>query len=221
MLSRDIEPDRVYNIVLISDGMPTRGVMDTRKLINLITKDNDLNASIYCIGIGGKQNRELLNFLAYRNKGYCLFVENRGLTMDTVLDLTSRLRYPIIKDLKVNVAGRSVSEVYPINLANIHQNERFSILGRFAKPDNFTIQVLGYNNGQPVDFTLNRDLRNARYGEDQIAFDWAFWKLHHLYSEILRQGMTNDLKLEINKLRNRFKMEDRLLSTYLVRSKVI
>ncbi|QQE12938.1 VWA domain-containing protein [Planctomycetota bacterium] len=207
MLARDINHDRVYDIVLISDGMPTRGVMDTRKLINLITKNNDLNASIYCIGIGGKQNRELLNFLAYRNKGYCLFVEQRGLTMDVVTDMMSRLRYPIIKDLKVNVAGKTVSEVYPINLANIHQGERFSILGRFNRSDDFMIQVMGYNNGQPVDFTLNRNLRNAQGGQGQIAYDWAFWKLHHLYSEILRKGMTNDLKLQIAKIRNRFKMK--------------
>ena len=207
LLSRDLSPNRVYDIVLITDGLPTRGVMDTRKLINLITRDNDLNASIYCVGIGRKQNRELLNFLAYRNKGYSVFVDQRGKTMDVILDLMSRLRYPIIKDLRVQVAGQNISEVYPLTLANIHQGENFSILGRYTQPDEFTVQVTGFNNGKPVDFTLTRDLSNAKQGDGQIAYDWAFWKLHHLYSEILRRGYSNDLKLQINKLRNRYKLK--------------
>ncbi|WP_432797728.1 VWA domain-containing protein [Poriferisphaera sp. WC338] len=207
LLVRDTNQNRVLNIILISDGMPTRGVMDTRKLINLITRDNDLAASIYCVGIGNKQNHELLNFLAYRNKGYSIFVEKRSETMSTISDLLSRLRYPIIKDLRINVVGKSVSEVYPLTPANIHQGERFSILGRYTDQTPFTLQIMGYNNGRPVDFTLKRNLAKAPAGSNQIAYDWAFWKLHHLYSQILKNGYSQDLKNQVEQLRRRYKLK--------------
>ena len=207
MLVRDVEAGRVLNIILISDGQPTKGVSDTRDLINLITRDNDLTASIYCVGIGGKPNRELLNFLAYRNKGYSVFVERRGETMPIISKLMSRLRYPIIKNLSVRVAGKHVDNVYPVHLANIHQGEQFSIFGRYWAQDEFTLQVTGFNHGKPVDFTLKRDLSKASQGRKQISNDWALWKLHHLYSEILLKENSDDLKDQVKDLQREYRMK--------------
>ena len=66
LLIRDIDPKRVYELVLISDGQSTRGVVNTRELINLITRDNDLVASIYCVGVGAKQNHSTSSPIATR-----------------------------------------------------------------------------------------------------------------------------------------------------------
>ncbi|MFP3787422.1 hypothetical protein, partial [Burkholderia sp. SIMBA_024] len=74
-----------------------RGVIDTRRLIDLITRDNDLSASIYCVGVGDRQDRELLDFLAYRNKGRSVFVEDVDRAAPAINDLLSRLRYPLIR----------------------------------------------------------------------------------------------------------------------------
>ncbi|MEM6856111.1 MAG: VWA domain-containing protein, partial [Planctomycetota bacterium] len=74
LLKRDLEPGRVYELILISDGNPTLGVLDTRELINIITRENDLAASIYCVGIGRDQDNRLLDFLAYRNKGFSVSI---------------------------------------------------------------------------------------------------------------------------------------------------
>src|SRR5690606_25106146 len=90
LLVRDVAVDRVYELVLISDGLPTKGVMDTRDLINLTTRDNSLAASICCVGVGRQQNRELLDFLAYRNKGFCVFAKREEQVAPAIRDLMSR-----------------------------------------------------------------------------------------------------------------------------------
>lgn len=207
LLVRDLQADRVYNLILITDGKPTRGVLDTRELINLITRDNDLAASIYCVGVGREPNRELLDFLAYRNKGFCLFADRIDQVATAVRDLTSRLRYPLIKNVRLSVIGAGTSEVYPMDLPNIHQGERFSVFGRFAKPGPFTMRVIGSNAGQGVDFTFTRDLNDAPQGDKQIAYDWAFWKLHHLYSEIIRSGDSEALREQIREIRRTYKLK--------------
>jgi Ca-activated chloride channel family protein len=206
LLRRDVERNRVYNLLLISDGRPTRGVIDTRELINRITRDNDLVASIYCIGIGPPrwQNRELLDFLAYRNRGYCLFVDDEEGASAAVLDLLSRIRFPLIKDLTLHVAGVDAGQVYPVDLPNVHQGERFSVYGRFGAAGVFTVQIAGNSAGQPVDFTFTRDLADAPLGDQGIARQWAFWKLHHLYSEIIRRGETQALLEQIRALRRQY-----------------
>lgn len=203
LLVRDVDRERVYELIFISDGKPTRGVLDTRDLINLITRDNDLSASIYCVGVGQEQNRELLEFLAYRNKGFCVFVDRVDKTADTIRDLMSGLRYPLIKNLRVSVAGAQVDEVYPLNLPNVHQGERFSVYGRYGRRGPFTMRITGSNGAESVDFTFTRDLNLAGRGDASVAKGWAFWKLHHLYSEMLR-GDSSQLKAEIERLRKRY-----------------
>lgn len=207
LLVRDVNVKRIYELILISDGRPTKGVLNTRELINLITRDNDLSASIYCIGIGVQPNRELLEFLAYRNKGFCSVVERPQRAAAAVRDLLSRLRYPLIKDVRLNLAGRGISQVYPIDLPNIHQGERFSVFGRCPGAGPFTIRIAGTNGDRGVDFTFSRDLADALEGDERIARAWAFRKLHYLYSEIIRWGETEELRQQIKQLRKRYKFK--------------
>ena len=206
LLVRDVARDRVYELILISDGRPTRGVMDTRDLINLITRDNALAASIYCVGIGDPrlQNRELLDFLAYRNAGFSIYTNDPEDATTAVRNLLSRLRYPLIKQVRLTVAGAAVSDVYPRDLPNVHQGETFSVYGRYDRLGEFTIQITGRSAGKPVDLTFSRSLVNAVPGRSDIADRWAFWKLHHLYSEIIRLGQRPELMQEIERLRREY-----------------
>lgn len=204
LLIRDIDPRRVYNLVLISDGRSTRGVLNTRELINLITRDNDLVASIYCVGVGKKQNRELLNFLAYRNKGFSVYADDEQDASVTIQDLLSRLRYPIIKDVRLDAAGIDSATVFPADLPNIHQGQTISVFGRYTQPGPFTMQLAGRSAGKNVAFTFRRDLTDAPQGEEQLAKDWAFWKLHDLYSLIIREGEQQELLDQVDGLRRKY-----------------
>ncbi len=207
LLQRDTAAQRAYYLIFISDGVPTQGVMDTRELINLVTRDNDLNASIYCVGVGARQNRELLNFLAYRNKGFSVFATQPEQAAGTVRDLLSRIRYPILKDVNLNVIGLEMDEVFPHNLPNIHQGETFNIYGRYEKGGAFTMRVGGHNGNKAMDVTFGGDLPAAAIGRKEIPEEWAFWKLHHLYSEIIRRGERPDLKTKIKELKDRFDLK--------------
>jgi len=205
LLVRDLDQQRVYYLVLISDGQPTRGVINTRDLINIITRNNDLAASIYCVGVGRKVNRELLDFLAYRNKGFSLEVERSQDTAPMILGLMSRLRYPIIKDVRLNVVGLGPdAQVYPRDLPNIHQGERAVIFGQYDQPAEFTTRITGSNGEKPVDFTFTRSLAQAPRGDDSVRKQWAFWKLHDLYARMIRFGETDELKEQIRALQRAY-----------------
>ncbi|MBI1336613.1 MAG: VWA domain-containing protein [Phycisphaera sp.] len=207
LLVRDVSVQRVYDLVLISDGVPTRGVMDTRDLINLITRDNDLSASIYCLGVGSRQNKQLLEFLAYRNKGFCEFVGKPEDTPNALADLFSKLRYPILKNIDLEVVGLNKDEIYPSHLPDTHQGQRLSIFGRFDQTKSFTMRLHGYNGSKQADFTFTRDLADAVAGDKNIATSWGFWKLHHLYSEMIRTNDGEAIKEQIRELRKRYDLK--------------
>ncbi len=209
LLVRDLDAQRVYYLILISDGRPTRGVMDTRELINRITLDNNLAASIYCVGVGAQQNQQLLDFLAYQNKGFCVFVNRANKAAAAIRGLVSRLRYPILKDVRLDVVGVPKDEAFPHNLPNTHQSEWFQVFGRFdqQRMGPLTMRVQGTNHGQAFDFTFRRDLRFAKEGPKQIGRDWAFQKLHHLYSEMMRVPDPASVRKNIEALRREFRLK--------------
>ncbi|HAI14118.1 MAG TPA: hypothetical protein DCM28_20600 [Phycisphaerales bacterium] len=204
LLVRDLEVARVYNLIMISDGRPTHGVMDTRELINLITRDNDQVASIYCVGVTNRQNRSLLEFLAYRNKGFCVYSDSEMQVAQTIRDLGSRLRYPLMKDVHMSLLGIDPEDVYPKDLPNLYQGEKFEIYGRYDRSRKFTMRVVGHNGRRVLDMTFGKDIAESQVGEKEMPFRWAFWKLHHLYSEMLRRGESERVKAQIEALKKQY-----------------
>ncbi|MEM1099806.1 MAG: hypothetical protein AAGH92_13595, partial [Planctomycetota bacterium] len=146
-------------------------------------------------------------FLAYRNKGFSVSIPRRSDVSLELVGLMSRLRYPIITDVQVRFAGQGMDRIYPLTLPNIHQGESFEVFGRFDQPGPFTIQVTGQSAGKPVDLTFRADLNDAPIGDTQVARGWAFWKLHHLYSEIIRVGERPELLGAIRELRREYQLE--------------
>jgi len=207
LLDRREPGDRVSYIILISDGVPTVGVTDTRNLINLVTRDNDGRASIYTVVIGDQRNVALMEFLSYRNKGLNVVVDDFPRTAPAITGLLSRLRYPLIKDLNVHVVGESIDQVVPRQLPNIHAGESSAIFGRYATAGAFTMHVTGQSGTRPVSFTFRRDLRQAETGSEEMPREWAFWKLHDLYSDMLRDGETPALRREVEQLRRTYRLQ--------------
>ena len=145
-----------------------------------------------------------MTFLAYRNRGFCLFESKRQLAAHSIRDMLGRLRYPIIKDVSVSIVGLDSEAIYPRDLPNIHQGESFSVYGKFEQPVEFTMRLIGYNGSQVYDVTFNRSLSIAPRGDKTIAHHWARWKLHHLYSALMRHGATEQIREQIDRLRKEY-----------------
>jgi len=207
LLIRDVQPGRVYDLVLISDGLSTRGVVDSRRLLNLITRDNDNVANIYCVGVGDEQDRELLNFLAYRNMGRAVYAENVREASIAIQELLSELRFPIIQGVQLNVAGLDNTTVYPTSLPTIHQGQTLQIFGRYSATGPFTMSLTGQSAGQPVEFTFRRSIADAAVGPEAVANDWARWKLHDLFSQVLREGERPELMRQIEQLQDDYDLD--------------
>ncbi len=210
LLRRDLPPGRVYTLILISDGKPTVGVVDARQLINLITRENDRVAGIYCVGAAPARNldRRLLDFLAYRNNGFAVYQTERDQVAGTIRDLTSQLRYPLITDVRMRIAGDHTQDVHPDRLPTIHQGQRFSLFGRYRASQPFTMQIDGRSRGgQSVAFTFSRDPGRAPDAGESLPSQWAFWKLQDLYSQLLQRGDDPALIAEVRALRERYELE--------------
>jgi Ca-activated chloride channel family protein len=198
----------VYQIVLVSDGKPTAGSLDARQIINLITRENDLVGSIFCVGVGDSMNRELLEFLAYRNKGFVVYPETWMQTAATMRDLAGRLRFPVLKDATFDAVGVDTATIYPRIPRDVYQGIPLKLYGRYTDvARQLSMRLTGVNSADVLDLTFKLDFTAALPGDEILAHDWAFWKLHHLYSEVIRQGQTEELQKQMDQLRRRYDLK--------------
>ncbi len=210
LLVRDVGQERVYNLVLISDGRPTRGVMDTRELIQMITRDNDLAASIHCVGVGRRQNHSLLEFLAFRNRGTATFVDDDEQAAMSIRDLVGRLRYPLLKDVNLSVAGIAMDGVYPKNPPDVLQGQPFAIYGRYTDADlrhGLTMRLIGLNNGKPFEFNYWGRFGMTQQGDAGLMGEWASHYLHALHNQLLTEGETPALRQKIEAVESKYGLD--------------
>ncbi len=205
---RQMPPDRVYQIVLVSDGQPTRGEIDAAQIINFITRENDMVAGIYGVGVS-EVNRKLMEMLAFRNKGSVSYPKNSDNAAGAIRDLASRLRYPIMKDAAVDAAGVDSQAIFPRTPRDIYQGDPLRLYGRFTDNESrLWIRFSGMcSDGQRGDFLFHLDFANAVAGDAQIARTWATWKLHHLHSEMLKRGETKEARKAIDQLKGQYDLD--------------
>jgi Mg-chelatase subunit ChlD len=208
LIVRQTPPDRVYQIIFVSDGQPTRGAIDAAEIINVVTRENDLVAGIYGVAVGSQVNRRLMELLSYRNKGSVVYPKTPGDAAGAIRELASRLRYPVVKDAVIDAAGVDPQAIYPRTARDIYQGEVVHLYGRYTDADpKLSLRVTGVSGPTRADFTFTLPFPAAAAGTPQIAQDWAMWKMHHLNSEMVRRGETDAAKREVEQLKKQYDLK--------------
>lgn len=210
LIRASLPDDRVYQIVFLSDGQPTRGAIQAERIIDVFTRENRLLAGIYCVAVGDEVNLPLLNALAYRNKGLVERPESWPKTAGVVRELASRLRYPILKDAQFEAVGVNPRQIYPRHPRDVHLGDTLRLYGRFAPNDQFvSMRISGVNGPRQASFMFRRPIAEAGVADAELPQRWARRKIAHLQSEALRlgDGQAARLRAEIEQIREKYGLD--------------
>ncbi|MCS7198066.1 MAG: hypothetical protein NZ930_05245 [Candidatus Bipolaricaulota bacterium] len=87
-------------LVFLTDGVPTIGETDVYQIIkNVTTKNAQLNARIFCFGVGYDVNTILLDTLSQQNGGFSIYVEP-GESLET------EIAHPVLREGRRAAADR-------------------------------------------------------------------------------------------------------------------
>jgi len=195
-----------YNIFLVSDGKPTSGMVDSRAIINNLTRQNELKASIVTFGGGTEVNVYLLDLLAYLNKGRS-YVADRVYSIDNDMPGFYRtIKDPILIDLRANYANIDEVEIYPKVMPDFYLGSEILVSGRYGETKVFSMRLTGTVNGQKKELVFKREFAEADKGGDEIARMWAFKKIYKLIADVCQQGATPQLVEQIRSLSQRYEI---------------
>lgn len=97
------ESDRQNRVILLSDGQPTAGIVDTPSIIEMSRGFNSDGVGLTSIGLGTDFNIELMRDLALQADGNFYFLEDAGAVDEVFTEELSFFTVPIAFDLKLDV----------------------------------------------------------------------------------------------------------------------
>ena len=192
------------NVILLSDGRPTHGVIDSRELINSVTRANRNNRPIFAFSGGARVNRYLLDFIAYQNRAWSQFIKKTWDIRKGLAEFYDKIRDPIFLNLRYRLNGLDEGEVFPKSLPDFYRNAEFTLYGKFDEEDQFSMQLLGDVDGKTKELIFSRSLKQAPHGGPEIMKGYAFNKIYYLISQVTAQGRQPQLLKQISDLSKRY-----------------
>ncbi len=191
-------------IILLSDGRPTAGITDSRRIISEITKINQGRISIFGLTGGVFVNRYLLDFISYNNRGWTEYAKRTHFIADELSRLYDKIRDPILTNVRFHVSGLDDTNIFPKLLPDFFRKATFTLYGRYREEDNFTLEVLADAGDGTHEYLVDGSLSTAIEGDESIAREWAFNKIYYLISLLDETGDMEPAIAEIRSLYQKF-----------------
>lgn len=189
-------------MIFITDGVPTVGTTDSSSLLDLIkTRGKKLNKKtrIFSFGVGTDVNTKLLDQLASDSgavSDYILPGQNLEVPISRFFD---KISHPAITNVKLDIEGLEVYDIYPQILPDIFYGSPLTIFGRYKGSGEFKIKLTGTSPDftSPLSFSLTSSDNKRRKFIEKL---WASRKIGFLLESIKLNGEKEELKKEITML---------------------
>lgn len=191
------ERARPLILLLVSDGRPTVGVINSRKIINSLTQYQGPSTSIFCIGTGSAINRYLLDMLAFRNRGMLALESDRNELPLVMQSSFGFIEDPVLLRVSADFQGVDRTEIYPKSLPNLYLKGELKIWGRLKGEKNLSLRVVGEAFDERKEIVLQLPVPPRDNGTYEIARQWAFHKIYHIVGQMVELGERPELLEQI------------------------
>jgi len=200
--------NRPKMIVFMTDGLPTVGVTNAEAIVATARTERKPGLRLFTFGVGYDVNTALLDKLAAENGGVADYVEPKEDLEVKVSNFFAKVNYPVLTDLKLDMAGVETDLVYPRALPDLFRGSQITLIGRYRNPidmDFVRLQLGGNANGANKRFFYN----NLRFAmrEDENDFLprlWATRRVGWLMEQVRTNGEQQELRDEIVDLGTRY-----------------
>jgi len=195
------EKERPAFVVFITDGLPTVGEQDPRRILQGLPADR---ARIFPFGVGYDVNAVLLDQLAAENRGTPTYVRPSEDLQTRIAGFYDQIAHPLLTDLDLRVHGVRVYDLQPSAIPDLFRGSQLVLFGRYRGSGTIEISLTGRSQGRRRSFeyggTLPRDENNNAF----VGRLWATRRVGTLLRQIRLYGESRELVDEIRDLGLRF-----------------
>ena len=206
---------RLPLVLFITDGAPTVGDRDPGSIAARAARLRG-DARVFSVGMGADVNVGLIEQLAMEGRGTAHFVRPEESVERTVELLATRLRQPLLTDVRVVADGDvRLTRMYPAGPQDIFAGQDLVLLARYEGNGSADLVVTGNAGGRRVRWSSQRGFARDERDNAFVPRLWATHRIGWLSAEKRRNGASSEIDAEIRMLGERFGIPTEFTS-YLV-----
>ena len=200
------QSDRARMIVLVTDGQPTVGVTQPKRIQENVRQANKNQVRLFTFGVGYDVNTILLDGLANENGGAVAYVEPNEDLEVKVSNFFAKVNHPVLSNVSIDWAGLDTNLVYPRTLPDLFHGSQLVLVGRYKENTrDHRLSLLGSVNGQSRNFVYeDLSFPEKQTKNEFLANLWAMRRVGHLLDQIRANGESKELRDEIVELGTRY-----------------
>ncbi|MEW6095242.1 MAG: VIT and VWA domain-containing protein [bacterium] len=195
---------RPYMIVFLTDGLPTVGEQNIKKIVDNIKDANKQKSRVFVFGVGDDVNTHLLDKISSLNKGISEYVRPKEDLEVKVSNFYTKISQPVLSDLKLDFGKIEVKDIYPNVLPDLFKGSQLIILGRYKNSSATTIDLIGDIEGEKHIHHYEGTFQDEISDNEFLPRLWATRKIGYLLDEIRLHGETKELIDEIKTLSKKY-----------------
>ncbi len=197
-------------VFFLTDGLPTVGITDEQRIIDDTRKANDLQARLFCFGVGYDVNVRLLDNLSNDQKGKSAYVKLDEDIEVKVSSLYAKIKNPVMSGLQVNLVDFRLRDRQPSDIGDLFEGDQIVQVGRISNEGSSITQtdlvITGLYQGREQTFAYPVEVNgsNRRSSYKFIEKLWAQRRVAFLLNEVRLKGNIEELVDEITELATRY-----------------
>ncbi|HEY0321152.1 MAG TPA: VIT and VWA domain-containing protein [Pyrinomonadaceae bacterium] len=200
--------ERPKLVVFMTDGLPTVGETNVGRIINNAHDARVPGIRLFTFGVGYDVNTSLLDKLASENRGVADYVEPKEDIEVKVSSFFSKVNFPVLTDLQLDMGGVRSDLVYPREMPDLFKGTQITLIGRYRNANdlnNIRIALSGKSGRNTRTFAYE-NLRFPLKEEDNEFLPklWATRRVGWLMEQIRSNGEQKELVDEIVDLGTRY-----------------
>lgn len=194
------QPDRVLNVVILSDGMTEQA--ERSELLRL-AGERPPRTRLFTIGIGNDVDRQLLEQLAADAGGLAAFV-SRGDDFERQAKAFQRkLQRPAVTNVEIALDGGGAYDLEPPTLPALYHGLPVRLYGRYREDGPVTLVLRGDVGGERIERKVSLELPKADENPE-IERMWAWKRVDRLLKEADKGGDRSAAVAEVVRLGEAF-----------------
>jgi Ca-activated chloride channel family protein len=184
-----------HAIFLLTDGYANWPIrMSASQMIDTLTAANTAGARLFSVAMNDDADQTFLSLLSSQNDGALVTLTAADTAQGGLTATLEQLLYPLLYDIKLNVAGANAYDVYPATLPPLPDGGQLSVLGRYLQPGAHQVILSGKRDNAVVAETLSTALPVPKINYRSIPRVWAAAKVDYLLDQIRLLGEQPELK---------------------------
>ncbi len=197
------DAERLSQIILVSDGMPSVGEQAPDRIAGEAAARIG-RARIFPVGVGHDVNTYLLDRLAAEGRGAVEYVPPGASVESAVGVILSKLRHPALVDLRIAESPVELVAPQPARLPDLFYGEELVVFGRYRERGSGRLVVTGTRNGARERVETQATFAASEPGNGFIPRLWAARRIGELTRIVRVEGPSPVLIEEMRDLALRF-----------------